>query len=553
MGSLPDEGAAAVEKAASLTTLSKHLGLSRAAISRVLNRTPAAEAIPRVTQDRIFAAAAQFNYRPNVLARSLRRGQSMTVGVLVPEISEGYATLVLAGLEQGLLKAGYAFFLCSHHHQPDVVARSQAMLVERAVDGLVAIDTTLIQHGVLPTVTVSCPEEGGPSTNIVLDHQRGATLAVEHLHGLGHRELAVIKGQSFSSDTKPRWLAIRAAAKRLGMHMAAVEALKGDAPTHEPGYLATRRLLEGGTRFTALFAFNDVSAIGAVKALKDAGKRVPEDVSVVGFDDVQSAAFQNPALTTVRQPLHAMGLMAAEEIVLSIGKRHGGTLNLVSGSRVVTPELIVRESTGPIRTLASTHPSQHAPRPARPRSNRQADTLSTRHKAGGLEMANAMQETERMTLTRVFDAPRELLWNVWTDPLYRVQWWGPKGFTSPVCNMDFRVGGKFRCCMKAPDGQEFWNAGEYHQIVPHEKIVSSMYFSDPEGNKVEPPFYGVEHEAIEDAYDVTLFTVLENGQTQLTFVGNESMESAKSSGQLEGWNEIFDKFATLVAKVTQAT
>jgi uncharacterized protein YndB with AHSA1/START domain len=108
-------------------------------------------------------------------------------------------------------------------------------------------------------------------------------------------------------------------------------------------------------------------------------------------------------------------------------------------------------------------------------------------------------ETERMVVTRVFDAPRELVWKAYTDPKYVMQWWGPKGFTSPVCQMDFCVGGKFLCCMRTPDGQEFWNAGEYHEIVPHEKIVSSMYFSDSNGNKVEPEHYGIEHEAIDGA------------------------------------------------------
>jgi uncharacterized protein YndB with AHSA1/START domain len=102
-----------------------------------------------------------------------------------------------------------------------------------------------------------------------------------------------------------------------------------------------------------------------------------------------------------------------------------------------------------------------------------------------------------MVVTRVFDAPRELVWKAWTDPKYVMQWWGPKGFTSPVCKMDFRVGGKFLCCMRTPDGQECWNAGEYHEIVLHEKIVSSMYFSDSKGNKVEPAQLGIEHEAID--------------------------------------------------------
>ena len=101
--------------------------------------------------------------------------------------------------------------------------------------------------------------------------------------------------------------------------------------------------------------------------------------------------------------------------------------------------------------------------------------------------------------------------------------------------------------MKSPDGQEFWNAIEYHEIVLHEKIVSDMYFADSEGNKIEPEELGIEHEAIEGAYDVTLFEDLGNGQTRLTHIGNEPMESAKNSGQLEGWNQILDKVAEVIA------
>jgi uncharacterized protein YndB with AHSA1/START domain len=165
---------------------------------------------------------------------------------------------------------------------------------------------------------------------------------------------------------------------------------------------------------------------------------------------------------------------------------------------------------------------------------------------------NTVNEPELMVVTRVFDAPRELIWKAWTDPHYLMQWWGPKGFTSPVCKMDFRVGGKFLCCMRAPDGQEFWNCGVYHEIVLYEKIVYSMYFSDPQGNKVEPAHYGMEHETVDNANDVALFEDLGNGQTKLTLIGNETMQQAKDSGQLEGWHQILDKFAEVVAGLAHA-
>ena len=162
---------------------------------------------------------------------------------------------------------------------------------------------------------------------------------------------------------------------------------------------------------------------------------------------------------------------------------------------------------------------------------------------------NTSNATERMRITRVFDAPRALVWKAWTDPNYAKQWWGPKGFTTPFCTMDFRVGGKFLLCMRAPDGQEFWNGGEYHEIVLHEKIVSSMYFSDSEGNKVEAAHYGIEHEALEDVHDVVTFEDFGNGQTKLTLIGNETMENAIKSGQVEGWHQILDKFAATVMEL----
>src|SRR6202035_1915012 len=131
-------------------------------------------------------------------------------------------------------------------------------------------------------------------------------------------------------------------------------------------------------------------------------------------------------------------------------------------------------------------------------------------------------------------------------------WIGTEGFYCACLQDGFSRGRKLLCCMRAPDGQEGWNAVEYHEIVPYEKIVSLMYFSDPEGNRIDPAQLGIEPEAIEGAYDVTLFEDLGNGQTKLTFIGNEPMESARDSGQLEGWNEMLDKVAAVVAGLMQA-
>ena len=326
----------------SLKVLAGHLGLSIAAVSRVLNAAPAAQSIPKATQDRIFAAAERFNYRPNLSARSLRSRRSRTVGVLVPEVSEGYATLVLSGIEQHLLGAGYLHFVVSHHHQSQMMERALDLLLERSVEGIIAVDTLLSHRCPVPAITVSGHHEPEGTTNIAVNHRRAAELALSHLHDLGHRSIAIIKGQSFSSDTEARWRAIRNVAGHMGLELnrRLVTQLEGDHPTHEPGYRATERLLAAGERFSAIFAFNDVSAIGAIRAIREAGFRVPEDISVVGFDDVQSAAFQNPALTTIRQPLLDMGVLAARSLLAQIGGQK------LPRQIVVDPELIVRGSTG---------------------------------------------------------------------------------------------------------------------------------------------------------------------------------------------------------------
>jgi uncharacterized protein YndB with AHSA1/START domain len=165
---------------------------------------------------------------------------------------------------------------------------------------------------------------------------------------------------------------------------------------------------------------------------------------------------------------------------------------------------------------------------------------------------NTVNETERMVVTRIFDAPRELVWKAWTDPKYVMQWWGPKGWTSPACEIDFRVGGKYLFCMRAPDGgYEGWNAGEYREIVPYEKIVSTMYFADSKGNRISSAELGIEDEGIDDSPDVILFEHIGNGQTKLTFIGNETMRNALESGQFEGWKEQLDKIAAVLEELAK--
>lgn len=340
------------EKRVNLRELAEHLGLSVATVSLVMNRSPAAKSIPFHTQARVRAAARELNYRPNVMARMLRQKRSLTIGVIVPEISEGYAALVLSGIEDHLLQEGYFYLVVSHRHRTDLIEEYPRLLQQRAVEGLILVDTPP-QNGVsVPVVAVSGHRHVPGVTNIMLNHTRAARLALEYLKELGHRRIALIKGQAFSSDTEVRWKAVRSAAQSLDIEVeeSLTIQLESDSPTPKPGYDVTRRLMESGKTFTALFAFNDISAIGAIRALREMGMRVPEDISVVGFDDILSAAYQNPGLTTIRQPLREMGITAASTVLQRI---NGGAKAEYPKSIIVEPELVVRESTAPLRESAS--------------------------------------------------------------------------------------------------------------------------------------------------------------------------------------------------------
>ena len=307
-------------KPVSLKELAEGLGLSPATVSLVINRSPVADSIPQETKDRIFAAVRKHKYRPNFFARSLRAQRSFTIGVIVPEVSDGYSASVMSGVEDHLLQEGYFYFVVSHRHRADLIDEYPRLFLERSVDGLIAVDTPWTLSLSVPVVTVSGHNQVKGVTNIVLDHVRAAEVALKHLAQLGHREIAFIKGQEFSSDTEIRWTNIEKAARQLGLKIspALISQLEGDSPSPELGYEATRKILASRKPFTALFAFNDISAMGAIRALREARLRVPDDVSVVGFDDIQSAAYQNPALTTVRQPLREMGRIAAETLLRRI-------------------------------------------------------------------------------------------------------------------------------------------------------------------------------------------------------------------------------------------
>jgi len=330
-----------------LSFLAEHLGLSPASVSLVLNKAPAADAIPQRTKDRIIAAAKEFGYQPHSLARSLARQRSLTIGVLIPDVSEGYVALALGGVEDYLLQAGYLYFLASHRHRDDLIDEYKKLLVDRAVEGIIALDTPFAEPLPVPVVAISGHEPIEGVTNIEIDHALAAQLAVEHLVAAGHRRIAVIQGPAYSADSEIRWRSIEAAAHRLDVPVdaALTVRLSHYDLTLEPGRRAARTLLAAGRSFTALFAFNDVTAIGAIQALYDAGVDVPGDVSVIGFDDIPGAIYHRPGLTTVRQPLRSMGETAARILLQRIEHPRATYQQLIT----VDPELVVRGTTAVAR------------------------------------------------------------------------------------------------------------------------------------------------------------------------------------------------------------
>ena len=328
-----------------LKAVAQRVGLTPGTVSVVLNDSPSARSIPQETKKRIFAAAKELNYRPNFFARTLRNKRTYTIGVIAEEIGDSYGSMVISGIEAYLRKMDYFFLTVVHRHDEHLLSQYSQLLQQRGVEGFITVDTTLYETPSLPTVSIAGHRKIKGVTNVVLDHVKAATLALKHLTGLGHERIAFMKGNPISSDAKDRWRAICEVAQQMGLRIDPdlTVQIDIDDPTPQLGYPFAKELLARNKPFTALFAYNDISAIGAIHAFQEHGLRVPHDVSVMGFDDIPSAAFNTPTLTTVRQPLTRMGHVGAQTLL----ERIAG--NECPSEIAIEPELAVRNSTAPIR------------------------------------------------------------------------------------------------------------------------------------------------------------------------------------------------------------
>ena len=333
-------------------------GFSPATVSIVLNSAPLARYIAPATKKRIEEVARKLGYRPNAMARFLRSKRTHSVGVMFFDITDPFCTMVMRGIENSLYQQSYVPIFADAHNQRNRFERYLEMLLERHVEALIVVANWLfvdiqllgdLAKRNIPAATIGWELPGNVISSVMVDNEIGARLALEHLYQLGHRKIAFIRGPKMLIDSAPRWRGIQKFAQSAGLEIDPVlvqqlpESLDPTS-SFEAGFRLAEELLQRKKKFTALMAFDDLSALGAIRALTKAGVKVPEQCSVTGFDDVAPSFFSAPSLTTVRQPMEAMGGLAVniimEGINASLEKREWTIAN-----QKMSPELVIREST----------------------------------------------------------------------------------------------------------------------------------------------------------------------------------------------------------------
>jgi len=304
--------------------VAKDSGFSSTTVSIVLNNAPLSRYIPVGTKKKIEKSAKKLGYRPNLFARSLRSKRTHTVGVMVFDMTDPYCIPIFRGIESALYEASYLPILTDVHNDRARFERYLEMLLDRRVEALIVLANWLfvnidvlgdLEKSRIPTVMIGQELDNNSISSVTVDNEAGARSAIEHLYALGHRRIAFIRGPKTLGDSAPRWKGIRTFAKahRLELDPKLIVDLpesRDPASSFESGFSLTKELLSRKRTFTALLAFDDMTAFGTIRALSQAGLRVPEDCSVIGFDDIAASSLYTPALSTVSQPLDEMGKLA---------------------------------------------------------------------------------------------------------------------------------------------------------------------------------------------------------------------------------------------------
>ena len=325
---------------ATIKDVAARAGISYTTVSHVVNGTrPVSDPV----REKVEAAIAELGYVPSGVARSLRARATGTLGLLVPNASNPYFAELARGIEDHAERNGYSVILCNSDDDIDKQLRYLRVLVERRIDGLivatVASDKAFAEAlaGLrVPLMLVDRSLDGVTADRVQVDHELGGFLATQHLLELGHRRIACVGGPASTQVVQ-----LRAAGYRRALAGAKVEALPvvDCAFTSPAGYAAAQVLLDGDQPPTAIFAGNDMIALGVLRAAAERGVRVPEQLSVVGFDDIQVSRYLYPALTTVGQSIGQLGEMAAARLLARIR-----TPDLSAEQQVVEPTLVLRES-----------------------------------------------------------------------------------------------------------------------------------------------------------------------------------------------------------------
>ncbi len=326
-------------------------GVSRATVSYIINnRTDGNVRISEETRCRVLEAIEELGYRPNVLARSLRQGQTHTIGMIVPDNTNPFFAEVARGVEDTSFEQGYSVILCNSDGDLDKELLYTNVLAEKRVDGILFVAAGMstericaLQERRMPVVVVDRDIPGVAVDSVMTANERGGWLAARHLVELGHRRIGCIAGPSDVTPSAERVTGYRQALREAGLPVDEALVTKGDFQ-YESGYRAARQLLLIEEPPTAIFACNDLMAIGAISAAVELGRQVPADLSVVGFDDVPLASFANPALTTVIQPKYEIGVVAATMLLQRMQDP-----DRPPHRKMLDSELVVRQSTAPVR------------------------------------------------------------------------------------------------------------------------------------------------------------------------------------------------------------